>query len=237
MALSDARILKHRKKGNIVISPFNRKDLSTSSYDVRLGKWFYREQRPPKRRSSRDLIFNPYNKDDVVRVWGKPQQAATLWNVLKKFYPTLLKTWDEEKEGIWFDDLVIPIDQGETILGHTLEFIGGLNCVTTSMQARSSQGRSFLEVCKCAGWGDVGYINRWTMEITNNSQYRTIFLVVGRRYAQIIFPHTGPVLDTQYGKNGKYQSGSNLKEIKKNWTPDMMLPKLYTDRDRIKKKS
>ncbi|MCX8513508.1 MAG: hypothetical protein ORN26_00305 [Candidatus Pacebacteria bacterium] len=40
---------------------------------------------------------------------------------------------------------------GETILAHTNEFIGGRNHITTMMKARSSMGRSFIEVCKCAG--------------------------------------------------------------------------------------
>lgn len=62
------------------------------------------------------------------------------------------------------------------------------------MKARSSIGRNFIEVCKCAGWGDVGYINRWTMEITNNSSHYAIPLVVGRRIGQIIFFETGPIL-------------------------------------------
>ena len=44
---------------------------------------------------------------------------------------------------------------GETILAHTQEFIGGRECVTTMMKARSSLGRVFVAVCKCAGWGDV----------------------------------------------------------------------------------
>lgn len=35
----------------------------------------------------------------------------------------------------------------------------------------------------------MGYINRWTMEITNNSQHYSIPLVVGRRIAQIVFFH------------------------------------------------
>ena len=42
------------------------------------------------------------------------------------------------------------------------------------MQARSSLGRSYIEVCKCAGMGDVGFCNRWTMEITNNSRSQRI---------------------------------------------------------------
>lgn len=63
------------------------------------------------------------------------------------------------------------------------------------MKARSSLGRNFIEVCKCAGWGDVGYINRWTMEITNNSRYYSIPLVVGRRIAQIVFFDTEGTLE------------------------------------------
>ena len=103
------------------------------------------------------------------------------------------------------------------------------------MHARSSLGRNFIEVCKCAGWGDVGYINRWTMEITNNSQHYNIPLVVGRRVAQIIFFETGPILAADYVKNGKYQSEVSVASLKKSWKPGMMLPRLYLDRD-IKKK-
>jgi dCTP deaminase len=99
------------------------------------------------------------------------------------------------------------------------------------MKARSSLGRSFIEVCKCAGWGDVGYVNRWTMEITNNSHNYSIPLIVGRRIAQIIFFETGPIEGADYSKKGKYASSTSLSALKKSWKPDMMLPRLDTDRD------
>ncbi len=242
MALSNKRILRHIEKGNIVIEPFDQADLSTSSYDVRLGSWFYREQKPetvPGR--PRLQIFNPYNESDVHRVWGTPQEAQTLEQQIETMFglndamQPAIELYDLNEEKIGLDDYVIFIEPGETILGHTLEFIGGLNCITSSMQARSSQGRSFIGVCKCAGWGDVGYFNRWTMEITNFSRYYTIPLVIGRRYAQIVFPKTGPILDKGYGEGGKYQTGSSREEVKNSWKPDMMLPKLYIDRD-IRKK-
>jgi deoxycytidine triphosphate deaminase len=69
------------------------------------------------------------------------------------------------------------------------------------------------------------------MEITNNSSHYSIPLIVGRRIAQIIFFETGPVLDTDYTKAGKYQTSQNIKELKKAWKPQDMLPKLYKDRD------
>jgi len=134
-------------------------------------------------------------------------------------------------------DKVILVAPNETILAHTIEFIGGRNgtknlpAVTSEMRARSSIGRIGIAVCKCAGWGDVGYVNRWTMEITNFSS-SVIPLPVGLRIAQIIFHSTSPVdSDDQYFKKGKYQDEFDLKFIKKKWKPSDMLPRLYEDRD------
>ena len=150
----------------------------------------------------------------------------------------VFKNYKFDFDGISPDDKVILLKPGETILAHTNEYIGGKNHITTMMKARSSMGRSFIEVCKCAGWGDVGYVNRWTMEITNNSRNYSIPLVVGRRIAQIIFFETGPILAADYGEitDSKYQKSTDLNIIKKTWKPTDMLPKLYKDRD-INKKS
>jgi len=224
MALSDRKILEEIKNGDIVIEPFNRENLATSSYDVTLGEWYFREQKP----KYHHILYNVWNKDHTDQVWGtKPfraQKAKDIFDKLKFDY-----------KGIDPEDKVIILEPGETILGHTNEFIGGRKHITTKMQARSSMGRNFIEVCKCAGWGDVGFINRWTMEITNNSTHYAIPLVVGRRVAQIVFFETGPILDNDYAKLGKYQTSQDLNILKKNWKPDTMLPKLWKDRD-IKKK-
>lgn len=219
MALSDARIIKERKRGNIVIEPFTEENLSTSSYDVTLGEYFFAERPPQHFRN----IYNLYDKSHTDRIWGTtPLQA--------KRADKIFEHYKFEFEGIAKDDKVIVLDPGETILAHTNEFIGGKKTITTMMKARSSLGRNFIEVCKCAGWGDVGYVNRWTMEITNNSKHYSIPLVVGRRVAQIIFFETGPIRDADYTKNGKYQNAS-LEELKENWDPAMMLPKMYEDKE------
>jgi len=224
MALSDRRILEEMKKGDIVIEPFTRANLATSSYDVTLGEWFFREQ-PSKYNHS---LYNIWSQSHMEHVWGakKVERAIPAKEAFKKY--------NFRWEGISPTDKVILLRPGETILAHTQEFIGGKDHITTMMKARSSMGRNFIEVCKCAGWGDVGYINRWTMEITNNSKNYLIPLIVGRRISQIIFFETGPILDTNYAKSGKYQSGDSIATLKKKWKPEMMLPKLYLDRD-IKK--
>lgn len=201
---SDLNIIAAMALGDIVIDPFEPANLGTSSYDLRLGEWYYREQKPAQGLSP-VVAFNPYSASDVAAVWGLPQQAErTIW-----------------------------IAPGETILAHTAEFIGGRNHITTMMKARSSFGRCFIEVCKCAGWGDVGYINRWTMEVTNNSRYYRIPLVVGMRIAQMVFIETGEIADRdkQYGSTGKYQAGLDLDKLKREWEPSTMLPRLHLDRE------
>jgi dCTP deaminase len=220
MALSDKKILEEIKKGSIVVSPFKEENLSTSSYDVTLGEWFFRELTPTYHRK----IYNVYDKKHTDAVWGtKPFRAEQAHKVLKNFA--------FEFKGVKKDDKVILLEPGETILAHTNEFVGGRDHITTMMKARSTLGRNFIEVCKCAGWGDVGYINRWTMEVTNNSRNYIIPLVVGRRIAQIIFFETGTIIGSDYSKTGKYQITTSLSQLRKAWKPEMMLPQMYKDRE------
>ena len=225
MALSDKRILEHMKAGTIVIEPFTRANLATSSYDLTLGEWYFREQPPEGHKK----VFNLYSKRDTESVWGtKPLRAQRADVALKNFNFAF--------DGIRPDDRVIILEPGETILAHTNEFIGGRDSVTTMMKARSSLGRDFINVCKCAGWGDVGYVNRWTMEISNASQHYLIPLVVGRRIAQMVFFETGPILGKDYAASGKYAASTDLALLKKHWKPELMLPRLWSDRDIRKKK-
>ncbi len=209
------------KGGDIIIHPFRRANLGTSSYDLTLGEWFYREQPYAKYHHK---IYNIYNQKDTEYVWGKKPFRAERAKIVFQRYKF---NW----VGIKPSDKVIVLEPGETILAHTNEFIGGRNHITTMMKARSSFGRVFISVCKCAGWGDVGYTNRWTMEISNNSSHYTIPLVVGRRIAQMIFFDTGEIAGADYTKTGKYNKTTDLKKLKRDWQPTMMLPRLWADRD------
>ena len=218
--LSDKRVRQCMNEGTIVIDPYKKENLGTASYDVSLGEWYFREHTP----NPGQVIYSPWSEEDVKRVWGKPKKALNAGKYLKSIGHNL-------PEGISKKDKIIPIPPGETFLCHTKEFIGGRDVVTTMMKARSSVGRNFIEVCKCAGWGDVGYVNRWTMEITNNSRHFTIPLVVGRRIAQLAFFEVGETLGKDYSVEGKYQVDNDLNKLKKRWTPDEMLPKMWKDRE------
>jgi dCTP deaminase len=221
--LSKPDILKYLKTGNIVIEPFDIGNLSNTSYDVRLGKYFYRQSE-----MKHTQTLNPFWKQSINKIYRNLEEAVEVGTIKSEINPF---------HNLRLSDLIILVAPGETILAHTIEYIGGRNgtkdipAVTTEMRARSSIGRIGIAVCKCAGWGDIGYVNRWTMEITNFSS-SIIPLPVGLRIAQIIFHSTTPVEEEdEYQKSGKYQSGFDVKKLKAKWKPEMMLPRLSEDKD------
>jgi dCTP deaminase len=217
--LSRDMILRHYAQGNIFISPFNSKDIQTTSVDVRLGKWFFQEQ--PFRASSRGVL-NPFNPEDIRKYWGEPQEPIIASDWMKRNGPL---------ENILPEDKIIILGPGETVLTHTNEFIGGRNCVTTEMRARSSMGRIGITVCKCAGWGDLGFCNRWTMEMSNHLKDTSVVLVVGQRVAQIAFYQVDPLADSSYAKSGgQYQTTDNTNKMMREWSPMSMLPRFSRDK-------
>ncbi|MGH2442489.1 MAG: dCTP deaminase [Chloroflexota bacterium] len=185
MLLSDKRVIEERDRGNVVIDPFDQRQLGTNSYDCRLGEWYFQPMKFME-------VIDFTDEEQARSFWGEPVRAGS----------------------------TILIKPGTTILAHTQEVVGARNGITTTMHARSSIGRSGLSVCKCAGVGDVGYISRWTMEISNHTTC-SIVLPVGIRICQIKFDYVGETLREYQGKYG--QEGE--------WTPYDMLPRLYRDWD------
>lgn len=187
---------------HIVCHPLDPANVRGSSIDVTLGEWFYRcDVKQP------GGLYNPFSKDDVFRYFRGPMQAKHYRSVFRKIAPNrdvnyqwsegLIPPWPEPDvglEGIPDDHPVIILRPRERILSHTHEFIGIHAPGTTEMRARSSWGRNGVAVCLCAGWGDPGYINRWTMEIQNAND-EAVVLPLGERIAQIIFHRTDVAVD------------------------------------------
>lgn len=206
-------------RGHIVFHPYIDEHIAGSSIDVTLGYWYYRTER-----SNHTGVYNPFDVTDVQRYFDGPFHAETH------------EIWAEENgrtpfTGIPLDHPIIVLKPGERILAHTHEFIGIKAPGTSTMQARSTWGRNGVAVCLDAGWGDPGYINRWTMEIYNMNQHESVVLPAGERVAQLVFYHTGPV-DGEYTHiSGKYQSDASkdVEQLVRDWRPEHMLPRAYKD--------
>lgn len=220
--------------------------INGSSIDVRLGEHFYLAGNPRHVQT----IFNPFDKEDSTRYFGDPMKAEPAQLVLRKAEQQLedladnnlisLEEYRRRKEHLHDASEIQQLDPEhpiillrprERILAHTLEFIGIRAPGTTSMQTRSTIGRTGVATCFCAGWGDPGYVNRWTMEVNNLNEFEYIPLALGQRVAQIVFAATGPV-NIEYSQvTGKYQPehSSDIAQIKELWTPDRMLPQQHKD--------
>lgn len=221
--LSNIEIKQAIKDGHIICDPFDPKHVSHASLDVTLGYYYYRTER-----LNHHMIYSPFDEEDVDRYFDGPYEAVHH------------KEWCDKngyklQKGIPADHPVIPIRAGERILGHTHEFYGINPPGAHEIKARSSWGRSGIAVCFDAGWVDPGYINRLTLEIFNLNHRETVLLPVGERIAQAIFHSTGEVKGN-YGEgrdgqfSGKYQQGTDLKTLKKDWSPELMLPRAYKDK-------
>ena len=220
---SNTQIKNAIAEGHIVCHPFIEENLAGSSIDVTLGQWFYRTER-----TGTSGFYNPFDKADVDRYFSGPYRAE------------VHKVWAKKNgrqlfEGIPANHPIIVLRPGERILAHTHEFIGIKAPGTSTLQARSTWGRNGISACIDAGWGDPGYVNRWTMEIYNLNQHESVVLPVGERIAQMVFYETGPVDGEYKGLSGKYQSGKShqLERLIKNWRPEHMLPQAYKDQRRM----
>ncbi|MGH7196445.1 MAG: dCTP deaminase [Candidatus Saccharimonadales bacterium] len=226
MVYSNADIKAAIKSGQLVFHPYLEDHINGSSVDVTLGEWYYRTER-----NNLGGVYNPFDPDAVGRYFAGPYRAE------------IHKEWCEKHGrklfvGIPADHPIIVLEPGERILAHTHEFIGVKGDATSTMQARSTWGRNGVAVCLDAGWGDPGYVNRWTMEIYNMNQRDCVVLPAGERIAQLVFYQTGPVESEYHHLSGKYQEtpADDLEGLVKSWEPAQMLPRAYKD-DRRKPKS
>ena len=217
---SDREIEAALASGQIVCQPFEPQNLSAASLDVTLGEFYYRTE------SSRTSEFyNPFDEQAVADYFNGPHQAE------------LHSAWAERSgrqlfEGIDPDCSIIVLGPKERILAHTQEFVGIRWGGASTLKARSTWGRNGLAVCFDAGWGDPGYINRWTLELYNLNQQHSLVLPVGERIAQLVFFYTLEVGVEYNQRGGKYQSltSDELDKLMSSWQPQSMLPKAYRDR-------
>lgn len=204
--LSKTGIYEAISDGDIVVHPFTQSAVSNNSIDIRLGKWFFRQKKQVH--TVEFPLFTPASycpkesekilnlgTDDYCQMWGSPIQA----------------------------DGCITLSPGETILATSEEFIGAKQKYTTMLKTKSSLARLGLDLCGSAGWGDVGYINRWAFPLTNRSSY-SLSIPVNAWVGQLVFMEISHTEADGYPSSGQYQKSDNLQTIIDTWTPESILP-------------
>ena len=179
-------------------------------------------------RMARRIVIEPFDEDHI-----QPNgYDITLGDWVARFIPLMRKTTvirlDEDLSNMY--DLqkcvdTVTIESGERLLCHTREFFGSVVGSVPCLATRSTLARLGLDICGSAGFGDVGYINRWTLELQNNSPY-TYAIPIGSRIGQVYFNelYGGGTLVYKGGYNLEH-GGYRLSTMEKEWTPSMMLPK------------
>jgi hypothetical protein len=109
---------------------------------------------------------------------------------------------------------LFPLTANKFILLITKDGFNSFFLVDSTYSAHKSLSRRSFNYCCKESYsdyhftqpfrGDVGYVNRWTMEITNNSTHYSIPLVVGRRVAQIVFFDSAGIVERSYELGGGY---------------------------------
>jgi dCTP deaminase len=205
MILVDREIKEAIKVGAICIDPFNEKQLNNASYDLTLDKYF-----APFKKAKANTVGYLYEGDQNSHIMYKEVEC--------------------ERYNLAPQERILACTRefaGSTGKGYreSLRNPGKQTTIQTYLQATSTAARFGLSACLCAGWGDVGYFNKWTLEIYNFSPY-VIRLQYGLVIAQLVFEEV-EMPDKMYGKDlGSYQESLDLETLKKNWSiKNNMLPK------------
>lgn len=110
-------------------------------------------------------------------------------------------------EEVIISDKGFTLNPGDFVLGSTAEFCTNLaNNLVPMIEGRSSIARLGLNIHVCAGFGDVGYCGRWTLELFS---FKKINIYAGMPIGQLYWLKTTP---TERKYKGKYQMQDKPKE-------------------------
>lgn len=185
MILDRSAIEEGFREGSLVIDPFDPKQLNPNSYDLRLG--------------------------DEVRVYGKSypkwdEDGVTVkeLSALNRIGRWLDSKQDNPSELYRMSQKGFLVEPGRVYLMHTLE-VAGSNRYATQLNGKSSLGRLGLVVHATAGFGDVGFVGQWTLEMGVLGEAVRVY--PGMRICQISFFVTaveGSKVRSDYQQGGNY---------------------------------
>lgn len=287
--LSRKDILSGIQDGSVIIEPFDVKNLRQNSYDVNIGKYYWKMKSPISRhcmnilktscqknpknphlkilrsiayeigfgidkvtrsgskknagapQNNFEFVIDPYSEDNYLE-WtlGAPLTFSNFHD--RVLLSQSLKTNSFQRHQKTNSDIIL-VEQNHHLLCYTEQFIGSTRNICPMMGSRSSTRRIGLDTCRDAGKGDIGYFNRWTMEVSNTTSERPILMVIGNRYSQITFYKSVSEVSSfeQYGNeesfSGKYQKHVNgtqnseqkVLDLASSWNIYNLIPKKELD--------
>lgn len=168
---------------------------------------------------SKDKIIEEIQKGNIIYIPFKEENIKNQSidvTIGKEIYIPDTKQWIDISKGY-------KIPKHTFFLAYTEEFIGTTpnSKIHPEFHQRSTLGRQGLFHTK-AGWGDVGFYNRWAMEYYT---LQDIELKAGDRVAQISFNEATE--SKGYSKEtGNYQQDKDIDTIIFNWKKEDILPKI-----------
>lgn len=139
------------------------------------------------------IVIEPYRKEQLNTNSYDVCLGRMLYCVGDKEIDPMVK---REYEGIEMGERFL-LEKGKLYLGSTVEVVGS-NYFVPRMEGKSSLGRLGLLVHCTAGFGDVGFINYWTLELI--SLAADMWIYPGMRIAQVVFSE----IKVDRGRQGLY---------------------------------
>jgi len=188
--LSDTAILAARERGEILINPFDEKNLGGNSYDVHLG--------PVLR------VYETSSTAGGALAWRDQDIGALVELGYRGVDPmSSLGQLDAAIEPKVMDVMIpeagITLAPGILYLASTVEYTE-TNRHVPYLDGKSSIGRLGIFIHATAGRGDVGFCGHWTMEI---SVVQPVRVYAGMPIGQLTFHTVDGVVERRYtGKPG-----------------------------------
>lgn len=188
MILSDSSILTAIEKGDIVISPFDRSQLGSNSYDVRLGKNLAVYDKSKMARS-----YDPITGEEIAYIDSKK------YNELYHF--------EIPEDGF----ILMP---NMFYLASTLEYTETHKHVPR-IDGKSSGGRLSIDIHATAGLGDIFFCGHWEMEISVSIPVKIYAgMPIGQLTYEVVEGHCinpyNKKTDAKYANQGAKPVGSQM---------------------------
>lgn len=138
------------------------------------------------------IEITPFNEENLGANSYDVALGETVFRVISK--QVRIDKRSETVEIGYFTDGCFLLRPGEFYLGVTKEFVAAYDSIPI-LEGRSSYARMGLEVHCSAGFGDIGFANHWTLEMTVKKE---MLIKPGEKIAQIYFQQAVGSIDLQY---------------------------------------